>query len=226
MVCITGCRKGEAVALKWTDIDWDRKVVWVPRAAEEGSLLTVHDTKTVKGRRSIALSTYLLDILRQHQADQNVEQGAADAEWNAEGWVFPSKNGSMLWPTNVNTLFRRIRTAAGVREDVKIHSLRHAMATAWLTADPPVPVKVVSERLGHASIAITLQIYGHLLPNMQAEAADRMDARFKQAASPTIPTKYPHEDSKTTKRNRTLPDGRNRKFRMKSRFSGTKPNRS
>lgn len=196
-LAITGCRKGEAVALRWRDIDWDHKVVWIRRtAAEEGSLLTVHDTKTVKGRRSIVLSAYLLEILRRHQADQMVEQGAADANWNAEGWVFPSKHGSMLWPTNVNTLFRRIRTAAGVRADVKIHSLRHAMATAWLTADPPVPVKVVSERLGHASIAITLQIYGHLLPNMQAEAADRMDGRFKRPETAIEPT---NTHSKTEK---------------------------
>ncbi len=72
----------------------------------------------------------------------------------------------MLWPTNVNTLFRRLRAMANVRSDVKIHGLRHAMATAWLTEG--IPVKVVSERLGHANISITLQIYGHLLPNMQA----------------------------------------------------------
>lgn len=179
-IAVTGCRKGEAVALKWSDVDWDGKVVWIRRtAAEEGGLLTVHDTKTVKGRRAIALSSYLIDILREHEEQQELEQGAAGAGWNDEGWVFPSKHGSMLWPTNVNTLFRRLRTEVGVRADVKIHGLRHAMATAWLTADPPVPVKVVSERLGHASIAITLQIYGHLLPNMQAEAADRMDGRFR-----------------------------------------------
>ncbi len=179
-IAITGCRKGEAVALKWSDIDWDGKVVWIRRtAAEEGGLLTVHDTKTVKGRRAIALSSYLIDILRAHQEQQELEQGAAGTGWNDQGWVFPSKRGTMLWPTNVNTLFRRLRASVGVRADVKIHGLRHAMATAWLTADPPVPVKVVSERLGHASISITLQIYGHLLPNMQQEAADRMDFLFR-----------------------------------------------
>ncbi len=57
---------------------------------------------------------------------------------------------------------------------MRIHNLRHAMATAWLANG--VPVKVVSERLGHVSIAITLQIYAHVLPNMQAEAAEKMDA--------------------------------------------------
>ena len=173
-IAITGCRKGEAVALKWADIDRQGRRVWIRRtAAEEGSLLTVHDTKTVKGRRSIALSAYLLDILREHEDRQELERGAEGAGWNADGWVFPSKSGTMLWPTNVNTLFRRLRAKAKVRSDVKIHGLRHAMATAWLAEG--VPVKVVSERLGHANIAITLQIYGHLLPNMQADAAERMD---------------------------------------------------
>jgi len=112
------------------------------------------------------VTPYLLDILLDHRDRQELERGAEGAGWNTEGWVFASKSGTMLWPTNVNTLFRRLRAMANVRSDVKIHGLRHAMATAWLTEG--IPVKVVSERLGHANISITLQIYGHLLPNMQA----------------------------------------------------------
>ncbi|PSR20084.1 MAG: hypothetical protein C7B45_16670 [Sulfobacillus acidophilus] len=84
----------------------------------------------------------------------------------------------MLWPGNVNRAFRRLRKRAGLPATLRPHDLRHAMATAWLTADPPVPVKVVSERLGHANINITLQIYGHMLPNMQAESAQRLDTQF------------------------------------------------
>ena len=186
-IAITGCRKGEAVALKWSDIDWDGKVVWIRRtAAEEGGLLTVHDTKTVKGRRAVALSAYLLDILQEHQELQDLERELNGPDWNSGELVFPSRRGTMLWPTNVATIFRKLRREVGCRDDIKIHGLRHAMATDWLVAG--VPIKVVSERLGHANIAITLQIYGHLLSNMQADAAEKMDGRLRQPS-----TRNPHE---------------------------------
>ena len=94
-------------------------------------------------------------------------------KWNRGAWVFPSERGTMFWPTNVSAHFRRLRTRAAV-PTVRLHDLRHAMATAWIAAG--VPIKVVSERLGHANISITLQIYGHHLPNVQAEAAEQMDA--------------------------------------------------
>ncbi len=176
-ITLTGCRRGEALALKWSDIEWDQHVVWIRRTASaEGGLLAVHDTKTAKGRRAVALSDYLLDILVQHRDQQTSEQSFYGPTWNSEGWVFPSDNGTLIWPSNLNTRFRRLRQIAGVRPSVHIHSLRHAMATTWLTAG--IPIKVVSERLGHASIAITLQIYGHLLPNMQATAAAQMEALF------------------------------------------------
>lgn len=176
-IALTGCRRGEAVALKWTDIDRGQRTALIQRtAAEFNTLLTVHDTKTAKGRRTIALSPYLLNILDEHRERQAVEREFFGVEWNREGWVFPSERGTMFWPTNVSTHFRRLRTRAGVDSRIRLHDLRHAMATAWLTAG--VPVKVVSERLGHASISITLQIYGHVLPTMQAEAAAKMDAAF------------------------------------------------
>ena len=175
-VALTGCRRGEVVALKWTDIDWDQRTIWIQRtAAEFNNLLTVHDTKTAKGRRTIALSSYLLNILDAHRERQRVEREFFGKEWNREGWVFPSERGTMFWPTNVSAHYRRLRTRASV-STVRLHDLRHAMATAWIAAG--VPIKVVSERLGHASISITLQIYGHVLPNMQRDAVDQMDALF------------------------------------------------
>lgn len=195
-ISLAGCRKGEAIALKWTDVDWDQQVAWIRRtAAADGGLLSVHDAKTVKGRRPVALSDYLVTILREHQERQQAERDLYGPNWNPEGWVFPSENGTLFWPGNVNRHFRILRRRAGLPETLRLHDLRHAMATAWLTADPPVPIKVVSERLGHASIAITLQIYGHLAPNMQADAANRMDAAFlSQTAEPS--TRHPHESSK------------------------------
>lgn len=175
-IALTGCRKGEAIALKWVDIDWGGHVAKIQRTvAADGGLRSIHDAKTTKGRRSIALSDYLMDILQEHQTRQRVEHDLFGSHWNSEGWVFPSEKGTLFWPSNINRHFRSLRKRAGLPDALRPHDLRHAMATAWLTADPPVPVKVVSERLGHANINITLQIYGHLLPNMQHEAADRLD---------------------------------------------------
>lgn len=186
LIALTGCRKGEAVALKWTDINWDRHTVTIRRtAASDGGLLTIHDAKTVKGRRTVALSDYLTAILKEHQERQRIESDPYGSDWNPDQWVFPSRQGTMLWPGNVNRAFRSLRKRAGLPTTLRPHDLRHAMATAWLTADPPVPVKVVSERLGHANINITLQIYGHLLPNMQAESAQRLDAQFLRGGSGT-----------------------------------------
>lgn len=178
VIALTGCRKGEALTLKWSDVDWDRQTATIRRTvAADGGLLSVHDVKTVKGRRTLALSEYLLSILREHQDKQRLEQEFYGEDWNPEHWVFPSEKGTLLWPSNVNRKFRLLRTQAGLSNTLRPRDLRHAMATRWLNEG--VPIKVVSERLGHANIFITLQIYGHLLPNMQREAADRMDSLFR-----------------------------------------------
>lgn len=89
-------------------------------------------------------------------------------------WVFTTRSGKPLDGDNVRRAFKKLLKAAELPDTTRVHDLRHAMATAWLAQG--VPVKVASERLGHASIAITLQIYGHLLPNMQSDAAEQMDA--------------------------------------------------
>lgn len=177
LIALTGCRKGEAIALKWSDIDWAQRTLVIRRtAAADGGLLTIHDAKTIKGRRTVALSDYLMRILREHERQQSVEHTFYGVDWNTEQWIFPSEAGTLLWSSNVNRRFRVLRQRAGLSSTLRPHDLRHAMATSWLNAG--VPIKVVSERLGHASIAITLQIYGHLVPHMQAQAADQMDSRF------------------------------------------------
>ncbi len=185
-ISLVGCRKGEALALKWLDVDLESRTVSIRRnVAADGGLRSIHDTKTTKGRRSIALSEYLVSILTEHRQHQQIEHEFYGSDWNAEGWVFPSERGTLLWPSNVNRHFRLVLKQAGLPKAFKPHDLRHAMASAWIVKG--VPVKVVSERLGHANINITLQIYGHLMPNMQAEAAKKMEELFMAP----IPTSSP-----------------------------------
>jgi len=194
LIALTGLRKGEALALKWSDIDWTRYTLRVLRTvAADGGLRSIHEAKTAAGRRTVALSPYLEEILSAHRQRQGMEREVfgQGGHWNPEGWVFCSERGTLLWPANVNRRFRTLRQRAGLPDTVRIHDLRHAMATLWLSQG--VPVKVVSERLGHAHVSITLQIYGHLLPHMQAEAAAAMEAHLMDAIPtiPTIPTTSP-----------------------------------
>ncbi|HBQ95869.1 MAG TPA: site-specific integrase, partial [Sulfobacillus sp.] len=194
-LALSGCRRGEALGLQWTDIDEDKKLIYIRRAlTSDGSLRSIHEPKTAQGRRTLAVTPYLLELLSQHRHQQKLERLAKGVLWkNSEGYVFVTRDGGVLWPNDVWATFKRLLKKAGLRQDIRIHDLRHAMASFWLANG--VPIKVVSERLGHANIAITLQIYGHLLPNMQSEAATEMEALLLKPDTPS--PFHPHEHPKT-----------------------------
>ena len=174
-LALTGCRRGEALALQWTDIDWDRRVVTIQRTLSRyGAKRTANPPKTPSGRRAVALSDYLVSVLTKHRHQQKLDRLAAGSQWQEGGWVFTTRNGTWFAGGHVYDYFTRLVRRAGLPDTLRPHDLRHVMASYWIANG--VPIKVVSERLGHANIAITLEIYGHLLPNMQAEAAQRMDA--------------------------------------------------
>lgn len=176
VMALTGLRRGEALGLQWHDIDWDQRTLTISRTIVEKSGIgrAIHQPKTAAGRRTVAMSSFLYQILREHEVQQRLESQAFTGWQNDAGWVFTTRTGQILSPRNVYRDFQRLMARAGITRSVRIHDLRHAMASYWLANG--VPVKVVSERLGHADIRITLQVYGHLLPHMQAEAAEQMDA--------------------------------------------------
>ncbi len=94
--------------------------------------------------------------------------------WRDQGFVFPNETGSLFNPSNLrNRSFKRIKASAGVREDLRFHDLRDTCVTLLLREG--VNVKVVSEMLGHSSIAITLDTYSHVLPNMQQSAVKALE---------------------------------------------------
>jgi len=139
----------------------------------------------------VALSDHLLGILRQQQSAQRLEHVAAGEVWQNSGYVFTTAVGTWLSPRNVHRSFKQLVARAGLSPTTRIHDLRHAMATFWLANG--VQPKVVSERLGHANVNITLQVYGHVLPNMQAEAANALDGAFfgDPAEAPRVTTASP-----------------------------------
>ena len=113
--------------------------------------------------------------LKDHRKRQLEERMRLAGLWQDRDLIFPNETGSIFNPSNLrNRSFKRIKERSGVREDLCFHDLRHTCATLLLREG--VNVKVVSEMLGHASITITLNIYAHVLPDMQDSAANAMEA--------------------------------------------------
>jgi integrase len=173
----TGMRQGELLALRWEDVDLDRRTVHVratlQRTKEHGYTLAAPKTK--RSRRQISLTGVARDALRAHRARQAQERLAAGPAWQGtHDLVFADAAGGPLSGIQVTrAAFYPLLKRAGLPR-VRFHDLRHTAATLLLGRG--VNPKVVSEMLGHASVGITLDIYSHVLPDMQEQAAAQMDA--------------------------------------------------
>ena len=169
LTAMTGMRRSEVLGLKWPDIDVKKKRLHLNRGLVAVGY-ELHQTrgKTKTARRSIALDDTTLTVLAGWQAFQSAEFAAVGIA-DDEQWVFTNGDGAPIHPHALYQAFQRIVTNAGV-PTMRFHDLRHTHGS--LLIKEGVPVKVVSERLGHAHIAHTIQTYQHLLPGMQADAAD------------------------------------------------------
>jgi integrase len=167
-LAMTGLRRGEALGLRWQDVDLEAGRLCVRRSLiPEGSQVAVHEPKTARGRRVVALDHQTVEVLRDQAARQLTEQDAAES-WNDTELAFTDGDGQALHPWLVSRCFRKAVKEA-MLPDIRLHDLRHTHATLALQAG--VHPKVVSERLGHATVAITLDTYSHAIPAMQEEAA-------------------------------------------------------
>lgn len=160
-----GLRQGELFALKWSDVDFDGSCMTVQRSLEEiNGVVRLKETKNGKARR-VDLPVFAMSALRSHRA-------AMLAEGNIGSAVFCAQEGGYLLKANfLRRSFVPLIVAAEVPR-IRFHDLRHTHATMLLQAGENI--KVVSERLGHASVKITLDTYAHVLPTMQKAAADKM----------------------------------------------------
>jgi integrase len=170
----TGLRQGELLGLKWDDIDLEVGTLQVRRTlttAKGGPVLSAPKTKG--SRRTVRLSLTALEALRSHLERQLGEIDQADDLWRENGLIFASESGEPLSRQHVTAhRFKPLLKRAGLPE-IRFHDLRHTCATLLLSKN--VNPKVVSEMLGHASIAITLDTYSHVLPTMQESAAKAME---------------------------------------------------
>ncbi len=176
LLVTTGLRPGEALALKWSDIDLADGRIHVQRCLVRPprSGWSLKEPKTARGRRTVTLPPAVSRTLRKHRTEQLEERLHAGSQYEDRDFVFTTTNGSPLdWKVLVRRHFKRIVQTAGV-PPIRPYDLRHTCATLLLAAGENV--KVVSERLGHASAALTLDVYSHVLPDMQQRAADRLES--------------------------------------------------
>lgn len=174
MAVMTGMREGELLGLKRSDLDIDqaKPSLQVRRSLSlvKGKGFLEEEPKTKSSRRRIDLDSETVECLRRHLARQAEVRLRLGAAWQDHDLVFPNSVGGYMDAKNlVARSFRTVLAKAGLRQ-IRFHDLRHTCATLMLLNN--APVKVVSERLGHANIAITLQIYAHVLPTMQREAVE------------------------------------------------------
>lgn len=173
----TGMRRSELLGLKWEDVDLQARIVLVRRGLtiSPNGGIEIDNPKRFDSKRRLEISSEVAATLKEHRKRQAEERmAAASGAWRDEGFVFTTHSGGYLHPNTLYTAyFKPMRDKTGV-PPIHFHDLRHNYATLALLNG--IPVKVVSEVLGHKDIATTLRTYAHVLPGMQAEAARTMDA--------------------------------------------------
>ena len=171
---LSGMRPEEYLALKWSDIDLERGTAQVRRALVrmKGSW-SFEEPKTKKSRRTITLPAPLLRKLAAHKRKQNEWRLKLGSEWQAHDLVFCSEFGTPHTIPNLTyRYFRPILFKAEIPQ-IRLYDLRHSCATLLLIAEENP--KVVSERLGHSTIVLTLDTYSHVLPTMQEKATSKLE---------------------------------------------------
>ncbi|OBH15180.1 site-specific integrase [Mycobacterium sp. E3247] len=158
LIAATGLRRGEVLALAWDRVNIDAGTLKVAATIGRiGGDLVISAPKTERSRRTVPLSRAVVDLLRKHRAAQAAERLRAANQWRDSGLVFTTELGRPVDPRNLLRVVETAARAAGV--DTDLHTIRHSAAVAWLEAG--VHIKAVADLLGHSSVAITGDIYGH-----------------------------------------------------------------
>jgi integrase len=179
----TGMRRGEVLGLAWRDVDLDAARLSVRQAAITVEYeVSFADVKTTTARRTIDLDDRTVEVLRAWEARREEEAALVGATVTDDETVFARGDGGVTHPDYFSQVFDRTLVKSELAR-IRLHDLRHTHASILLKAG--VPVKVVSERLGHSSPAFTMTVYQHVLPGMQADAARMFsDAIFGAATQP------------------------------------------
>ena len=169
----TGMRQGELLGLKWADVDLENAVVRVRRTlTRKGTGYVLGEPKTKKSRRTVRLTQMAVEALRSHRMSQAQEKLRTGSLYQDEDLVFAGRNGGFINPSNLRQrYFKPLLKRAGLPQ-ITFHDLRHTYASFLFQRN--VHPKIVSDTLGHASVAITLDTYSHMVPGMGGEAVYAM----------------------------------------------------
>jgi integrase len=170
-------RRSELLALRWQDVDLMLSQVYVSRSMHvlKGGRVIFRSSKTAKGRRTVALPPSAILLLKEHHEKQNLERAMLGIPLTNDDLVFSQFDGKSLLPNTVTHAWIKLVRRAGLKP-IRLHDTRHSHASLMLKQG--VHPKIVQERLGHASIQITLDTYSHVAPGLQQAAAVRFDEVF------------------------------------------------
>jgi integrase len=171
-----GLRRGEIIALRWRNVDLAAGKMSVEESAEQTAKgVRYKPPKSGRGR-TIALSATVASELRQHRINQAQELLKLGVRQTNDTFIYTRQDGAPVQPRSLSQMWASSSTHL---PRIRFHDLRHAHATHMLSAG--VHPKVASERLGHSKVGITLDLYSHVLPGMQEDAAARVDAAYQIA---------------------------------------------
>nr|WSW45378.1 site-specific integrase [Streptomyces sp. NBC_01001] len=172
-----GLRRGELVGLRWSDIDLDKRVLYVRQQTQRRRGVLYDDDPKGRRRRAVPLPAMCIAPLRWHRIRQAAARTSAGGKWEITDHVFTTRTGRPVEPRNVYRSFTRVAQGAGLRV-IRLHDARHGCATL-LTAAGVAP-RVVMEILGHSQISITMDVYTHVVQDTQREAISHMDRLLKR----------------------------------------------
>ena len=178
----TGLRRGEGLALRWRNVDLEMVSLSILETAYKlgNGKYVIKEPETLHSRRTVALPPSLALLLRRYRSDQERLWTQLGRRLTDDDFVFARPDGRPLDPNAVTKAFAKLVRKAGLPH-IRLHDLQHTHATLMLKAG--VHPKVVSERLGHAGIGITLDTYSHVLPGLQEAAAERFDRMLEVSIS-------------------------------------------
>ena len=178
LAVLCGLRRGEIAALRWRNVDLSTAQISVVESAEQTKEAVRYKEPKSGRARTVALSETMVEELRAHRLAQTQELLRLGVRISDDTFVVAQVDGNPLQPRSITHEWVRLISRAALPR-IRFHDLRHAHATHLLASG--VHPKVASERLGHSQVGITLNLYSHVLPGMQADAASRVDVALRAA---------------------------------------------